>query len=306
MAQNQINMVIHHQMNGEALEFNTVTDNNLGQSFFLDRMQYYVSGFSVIHDGGTETVFEDIYALITAGSEATTTVDLGLHDINTIEKVLFHIGVDEPKNHLDPTAYPADHPLAPKVPSMHWGWAGGYRFIALEGLSGPDTNQELQMHCIGDNNYQLVEVELTSEAENNVVAIEIAADYANALRDIVIKDGLIQHGDLNEIVTLVANFGTHVFTDLNASPSKIDLTWDVEWNVFPNPSTSNVVFIETEGLQSEATITVYDVAGKIVWEQVVQKSRTEITGLNQGQYFVQLSNTNSGANSVKKLNVISK
>lgn len=36
---------------------------------------------------------------------------------------------------------------------MHWGWEAGYRFIALEGKSGPYVNQELQFHCIGDEFY---------------------------------------------------------------------------------------------------------------------------------------------------------
>ena len=71
---------------------------------------------------------------------------LGSHDITTLESVRFGVGRSE-HNHLDPSAYPGDHPLAPQLPSMHWGWASRYfhRF-GMEGWAG-EGFLKLQIHA---------------------------------------------------------------------------------------------------------------------------------------------------------------
>ena len=79
-----------------------------------------------------ETAIPNKWVLVNA-SEATE-VDLGSHDVTNVEAVHFHIGVDSSVNHSDPASYPMGHPLAPVFPSMHWGWAAGYRFVAIEGF----------------------------------------------------------------------------------------------------------------------------------------------------------------------------
>ena len=45
----------------------------------------------------------------------------------------FKVGVPAAENHEDPNRWPAGHPLHPSVNGLHWGWQGGYIFMALEG-----------------------------------------------------------------------------------------------------------------------------------------------------------------------------
>jgi hypothetical protein len=45
----------------------------------------------------------------------------------------FVIGLDQALNEADPNLWPAGHPLHPTVNGLHWGWQGGYIFMALEG-----------------------------------------------------------------------------------------------------------------------------------------------------------------------------
>lgn len=47
--------------------------------------------------------------------------------------IRFRIGLDEATNQSDPNRYAADHALNPQVNGLHWGWQGGYIFMALEG-----------------------------------------------------------------------------------------------------------------------------------------------------------------------------
>ncbi len=181
-AQNDINLSIFHKLANEEFNLNQAANNNLEHDFKITRLEYYISEISLIHDGGTETLIEDLWILVNASSK--TEVELGNYDINTVEKIVFHIGVDPAHNHLDPSTYEASHPLAPKAPSMHWGWTAGYRFVALEGHGGPALDQLVQLHGLDDKNYFTTEVVLDKTAENGILNIQLDADYTRALEDI--------------------------------------------------------------------------------------------------------------------------
>ncbi len=45
----------------------------------------------------------------------------------------FDLGLDEATDRSDVTQRPAGHPLHPDVCGLHWGWRGGYVFLAIEG-----------------------------------------------------------------------------------------------------------------------------------------------------------------------------
>ncbi|MEM7387911.1 MAG: MbnP family protein, partial [Verrucomicrobiota bacterium] len=47
--------------------------------------------------------------------------------------VRFRVGLPAKVNDSDPNQYPPDHPLHPDLNGLHWGWEGGYIFLALEG-----------------------------------------------------------------------------------------------------------------------------------------------------------------------------
>jgi cytochrome c peroxidase len=47
--------------------------------------------------------------------------------------VRFAVGVSPTQNHADPNRFGPEHPLHPVVNGLHWGWTGGYIFLALEG-----------------------------------------------------------------------------------------------------------------------------------------------------------------------------
>lgn len=53
----------------------------------------------------------------------------------------FTVGVAPKANHGDPNRLRPDDPLHPVVNGLHWGWKGGYVFVALEGHWKPDNGQ---------------------------------------------------------------------------------------------------------------------------------------------------------------------
>ena len=56
--------------------------------------------------------------------------------------IRFDVGLPPEADQSDPNQRPVDHALHPDVCGLHWGWQGGYVFMALEGRWGrPDASQ---------------------------------------------------------------------------------------------------------------------------------------------------------------------
>lgn len=264
MAQTDVNLIINHKLGTEDFTFATEGSNNLNVDFKLHRIEYYLSQFTVVHDGGQETAITDLYALINGSGFAQ--VSLGNLNFTTVEEIKFSVGVDQAANHLDPASYSSFHPLAPKNPSMHWGWTSGYRFVAMEGNAGSNLNTLFEIHALGDANYFEVSVPLTDlTIDNGVLTINLDADYSAGIKDIDVSAGIISHGDANEALTLLQNFQTDVFKQTAANDTAIisgitDKGAFELMHVFPNPTTGLINFTTDNIVKVE----VYNVLGAIV------------------------------------------
>ncbi len=151
-AQQNVKFNINHKLANSSFAFNQTTSNDLGDNFNFDRFEYYLSEIKLIHDGGQISSVANTWVLVDASQ--TTSIDLGSFPITSLEGIRFSVGVETPANHNDPSLYSGNHPLSPKSPSMHWGWAAGYRFAAIEGKTGTSMNQIWQIHALGDANYR--------------------------------------------------------------------------------------------------------------------------------------------------------
>ena len=287
-AQSTVKIKINHLLNDEGFELNVDSKNDMDNDFKVDRLEYYLSTFSITHDGGQVTPIEDLYVLVDMGNKvgevSPTFIELGELDVENIEGVNFFFGIDEEANHADPALWPIGHPLAPKFPSMHWGWAAGYRFIALEGLSGPNVDQELQFHCIGDEFYEEMSFPVSMSGEDEYT-IEIDAEYSNLLSQIDVSEGLILHGNLNEIQTLATNLKEKVFTVAVVS-SVEDSELVNSFEVFPNPSDDGFISIRTDVEGSDHVVKVFDIMGRYVMNTSMSTNNIEIR--ESGLYYVTL------------------
>lgn len=289
-AQSNVTIKINHLLEGETFEYEKAAVNDLGNDFHFDRLEYYLSTFSIVHDGGQVTTIDDLYVLISMENKTPpiqpTEIDLGEFDIQNIEAVNFYFGIDEEANHADPSLWPSDHPLAPKLPSMHWGWAAGYRFIALEGLSGPNIDQELQFHCIGDEFYEEMSFPVSMSGEDAYV-VEIDAEYTNLLSSIDVSDGLILHGNLNEIQTLATNLKEEVFTAAEVTSTE-DHGTVKSFTTFPNPTTDGWINMEIDLEGDDYSIEVMDILGKRI--STYPSGTTKIYLPESGLYYISIFN----------------
>lgn len=289
-AQNSVTLNINHKLGDADFAMNQAAKNNIDHDFKVTRLEYYISEISLIHDGGNETQIEDVWILANASTK--TEVDLGEHNITSVEKIILHVGVDPDHNHLDPSSYQGSHPLAPKSPSMHWGWTAGYRFIAYEGHGGVNLNQLFQLHGLGDNNYFTTEVELDATADNNALSINLDADYTRALENVSVNSGVIVHGDNLEAKQCLENFRDFVFSPASITSSTINFSEVSEFNIFPNPVVNSISTIkldlEESGNEYDLTVTSIDGKQLQIQHDVLDGQTIDFSNQVSGMYFVNL------------------
>lgn len=298
-SQNTINIQINHLSDGDEFTKEVSSQNNLGNDYLIDRLEYYLSGFSITHDGGQVTEIDDLYVLVSLlRGSFPTEITLGTLDINNLETISFHFGVDEAANHSDPSLYSMNHALAPKFPSMHWGWAAGYRFIALEGKSGPNVDQELQFHCIGDEFYTKIELPIDRDVQGEYT-VTINADYAHLLSDIDVSGGVIIHGGTGEIPTLVSNISEKVFS-VSTTTSTQDVEEKTSLEVFPNPITDGVMHINADLQPNQGYLTIYDQIGRVIYRDRYS-SPTNVVMTSKGLYHVSLTDAHGNVLASKQI-----
>lgn len=289
IAQKDIVIQINHFLNEAPFSYSQDATTNLEHPFDISRLEYYLSKISVIHDGGQELELENVYVLADAGS--TTIIEANGLNLSNIEGVSFHVGVDEANNHSDPATWPTDHPLYPKFPSMHWGWTAGYRFVAMEGFTGPSVNSLYQFHGLGDKNYFKTSILNASIESNGKHYIFVDADYAKSLQDMNMSTGVISHGETGEAKQVLLNFNNHVFT-AGSAPSAAFLESSVKAiKLFPNPVTGTTLFIEgLDESKSTVQVNILDIRGKKLVQQLpVLDGMINISSIsNPGLYMIQI------------------
>jgi hypothetical protein len=127
--------------------------NPAGDSLTVGRIAYLLSDFKLKKADGTWQSVPDAYAYIDAKAN-NNTFKLENAPEGTFEAISFRIGLLPEINFSNPNLWPAGHPLDPLTNLMHWNWAEGYIFIAIEGYHYPTTTPELySMHIAFEENH---------------------------------------------------------------------------------------------------------------------------------------------------------
>lgn len=93
-SQSSVSLQINHLLDGDTYQSEVEASNNLGQPFLMDRLEYYLSNFKIIHDEGQEILLEDLYVIVSLLDDfQPSLIDLGSHDIQNLESVSFHMGI---------------------------------------------------------------------------------------------------------------------------------------------------------------------------------------------------------------------
>lgn len=106
----------------------------------------------------------------------------------------FDVGVPASINAASPAQWPAGHPLHPDVCGLHWGWQGGYVFMALEGRWHSARGDDgFSYHLANDPNVAHVELPVEFSG-GGPLTLHLELDAAVILEGIdFAKDGSSTH-----------------------------------------------------------------------------------------------------------------
>jgi len=292
-AQKNVTLTIAHKLGEEEFAFNQTAQNNFEEEFQVTRIDYYISGIEIIHDGGMTLPVPDKYILAKGSSNVSEL--LGNFDVTDVEGIKFSIGVEAPTNNEDPSLQPEGSPLSFQDPSMHWGWAAGYRFVALEGKTGSGFATTFELHGLGNANYFQQTVMAPGVNSGSDITINLDADYTMALRGINVTTGPIEHGVNEDDLTMLKNFRDFVFKPGPGLPSSVNnVTGDAAIRIFPNPSRGTFT-VDVASAQNK--ITAYrltDISGREVEANKMPGNNViNLKNPAAGTYFLTLYNNES-------------
>lgn len=316
-AQKDVSVEIAHIVDGVNNPFskNTIYSSTNNGTFSFERFEYYLSSFKITHDGGQEITVPNFYALVDA-SNGNRSINLGSQNVTNIEKIEFYVGIDSVTNHADPAQYASGHPLAPQSPSMHWGWASGYRFVALEGLSDLDNDgtpeAASQFHAVGDQYFTPVSLTLPAAAvssSSNSATIYVQFDLDPFLNNV--QQGVLSHGASLNIDTLMGNivdFPVFTVDTTTLTSNTINTpTVDYTWIIMPNPTADVLVVNYTNlDLGSKSSLILTDALGRVILEERIDNqanlSSMSLQGYPNGHYQLSIY-TNGSLLTSKKLQI---
>jgi len=287
---------IEHRLGTDTCATGVEGINNLGNPFKLNRIEYYMDEIILVHDGGSSDTAAAL-ALVDGFNE--TSLNLGTFTVDSLESIRFAIGVNASLNHLDPTTYNPNHPLAPKSPSMHWGWTAGYRFIAAEGLGGSTFGQIFEFHGLGDGNY----AHLTLPTSGTLIAsdtllITITADYNELFRGINLGLGPISHGETGGAAQTLHNINNYVFTSSEGNAAMGLTEKKPVVGIYPNPSNGQFIIESSVA----GTYEVLDVQGRKIMKGTLDLGANRVN-LNANGLFLICISSLEGQTTVRKLHV---
>lgn len=264
-----------------------------GKLLSITRAQFYLSEIKLGLPGGGNLPLEGRYLLVDA-SDPLARHDLGSWPVDAVSGVTMGLGVDPAHNHLDPTAWPSDHPLYPKNPSMHWGWAAGYTFMALEGKLDADNDGTpetiWQFHSIDDMLYKSIELSGNAASDGDTLRLHFDLDYVRLFNNIPLSaNDLINHGSLAPNQQLMANADTASFFSMpavlgTAQPRRN--TWSV--TLAPNPADAQTILRFAEPVNGPVELTLSNSLGQVLrrlqFDAVAETLVLSTAGLPEGLY----------------------
>jgi hypothetical protein len=140
--------------NGTAIEYKTgeyTRENN--EVLRVSNWAFILSKVSLIKTNDSAVTLGDGYVFVdfVGGKTKSTFENVPAGDYKGIS---FQLGVDSAINHGDPAVWGPTHPLNGSYTGLHWGWATGYIFQALDGTFKTQTSDPawkgMTLHTAGD------------------------------------------------------------------------------------------------------------------------------------------------------------
>jgi cytochrome c peroxidase len=175
----------------------------------LERLDFLVSGLALRRADGSWLESADWYGFVSQTQSSALPPATGL-PAETFTGIRFDIGLPAAINAADPAPWPVGHALHPDTSGLHWGWQGGYVFLALEGkwkTSSPKP-AGFSFHLATDAHRTRVELPVTLTG-GGPLTVRLSLDAATLLEGIdFARDGTSTHSRAGD--PLAARFAVNV------------------------------------------------------------------------------------------------
>jgi len=159
----------------------------------VTRLDFLLSELALKRQDGSWLESRDWFAYLGAGAGRMVAEGTGV-PAGEYAGLRFRIGLRESVDRAEPSRHPPGHALNPQVNGLHWGWLGGYVFMALEGHF-PKAGGEGGFSFHLANAPQLMTVELPVKFHGGrPLTVDIDLDMELALAGIdFARDGTATH-----------------------------------------------------------------------------------------------------------------
>jgi hypothetical protein len=151
-----------------------------GNEITSTRVSFLLSKFYLIDANNEKIHFKDQYGYVDIG-DGDITVKINDVDEGDYKGLGFTLGLDSVINHGDPSSYAISHPLNAVRNGLHWTWADGYVFIALEG-GLTQTNEGYSYHLSGTDKPVAYEFFENFEIKDGNKKAKVAFDIAEVFK----------------------------------------------------------------------------------------------------------------------------
>jgi cytochrome c peroxidase len=147
-----------------------------GEPIGVSRLDWLVSGLALQRADGSWMEGREWFGALSA-AEGRLQVEADGTSAEEFRALRFRVGVDPATDAANPAQWPAGHALNPEVNHLHWGWQGGYVFLALEGRRGTEG---VSYHLAREEEPMIVELPVQFRG-GGPVTIAISLDVAPLL-----------------------------------------------------------------------------------------------------------------------------
>ncbi len=153
----ELRIQIDHRWNQSPLALGTPTNEHAsGEPITPTRLAYLLS-HAKLQRSDTRWIGAENWSAYIDPSKQRTSFLLSNIPEGRYRALRFDLGLDPHTDSSDPAARPPGHPLHPELNGLHWGWRGGYVFLAFEGRR-TKTNAGFSYHLGGPQARGTVEI----------------------------------------------------------------------------------------------------------------------------------------------------